>query len=192
MNLQDISQLIQQRRMMSPPMFTGEMIDRKKIEQLLENANWAPSHRKTEPWRFHVVAGEKLSALGDHFQQIYKESTAEADFDERKFDKLKTKVEQSSHLIIIGMQRDPKESVPEWEEVAAVASAVQNLWLSATAAGLAGYWSSPNLMMEYIGKFVPLSEGEKCLGFFYLGVPKKEIQLEGKRGDWREKVTWQE
>lgn len=192
MNLQDISQLIQQRRMMSPPMFTGEVVAKEKVEQLLENANWAPTHRKTEPWRFHVITGEKLSNLGDHFQKIYKANTNETNFNDRKYKKLKTKVEQSSHLIIIGMQRDPNESIPEWEEVAAVACAVQNLWLSATAAGLAGYWSSPGVQMEHINEYIPLAVGEKCLGFFYLGIPKEDIRLEGKRGEWTEKVQWYE
>jgi hypothetical protein len=34
------------------------------------------------------------------------------------------------------------EAVPEWEEMCAVACAVQNLVLQATALGVAGYWSS--------------------------------------------------
>jgi hypothetical protein len=34
------------------------------------------------------------------------------------------------------------DAVPEWEEVAAVASAVQNMQLVASAVGVAGYWSS--------------------------------------------------
>lgn len=38
------------------------------------------------------------------------------------------------------MQRH--HEVPEWEEVAAVACAAQNMQLVATALGVAGYWSS--------------------------------------------------
>lgn len=34
------------------------------------------------------------------------------------------------------------DSVPLWEEHAAVACAVQNMWLAATAAGVSGYWTS--------------------------------------------------
>ncbi|MEM1326118.1 MAG: nitroreductase [Bacteroidota bacterium] len=191
MNLQDISHLIQKRRMLSPPLFTGETIPKATIEQLLENANWAPTHRKTEPWRFHIVSGAARATLGDHFQAIYKKQIPEAYFNERKYKKLKDKTLQSSHIIVIGMQRDPKESVPEWEEVAAVACAIQNFWLSAEAAGLGGYWSSPALQMTHIGDHIPLAEGETCLGFFYLGV-SKDVELQGQRGDWREKVKWLE
>ena len=36
--------------------------------------------------------------------------------------------------------------MPEWEETAAVACAVQNMHLTLTAEGLAGYWSSGGVM----------------------------------------------
>ncbi|MEM8526884.1 MAG: nitroreductase [Bacteroidota bacterium] len=192
MSLEDLSRLVQERRMISPPLFSKEKVSDKLVKQLLENTNWAPNHRKTEPWRFHVFSGAKLEHLGDHFQAVYQAHILNDKFSEMKYKKLKTKTLQSSHVLAICMQRDPKESIPEWEEVAAVACAVQNLWLSATAAGLGGYWSSPALQMEHFGEFVPLAIGERCLGFFYLGIPKKEITLEGKRGAIEEKVTWHE
>ena len=43
------------------------------------------------------------------------------------------------------MQRDPGERIPEWEELASVACAVQNMWLSATSYGIGAYWSSPKV-----------------------------------------------
>jgi hypothetical protein len=43
-------------------------------------------------------------------------------------------------MIAIGMKRRAlaEKEMPEWEEMCAVACAVQNLWLAATARGLAG------------------------------------------------------
>ncbi len=43
-------------------------------------------------------------------------------------------------MIAICMKRraNPDKEMPEWEEMCATACAVQNLWLSATARGLAG------------------------------------------------------
>ncbi|MEN0045436.1 MAG: nitroreductase [Bacteroidota bacterium] len=190
MKLAEISKLIRARRMVSPPMFKEEKISDEVVMQLLENANWAPSHRKTEPWRFHVFSGAKMEALGDHFQTVYQTHVPTDKFSEMKHKKLKTKALKSSHIIALCMQRDPNESVPEWEEIAAVSCAIQNLWLSATAAGLGGYWSSPSLLMEHFGEFTSLAEGERCLGFFYLGIPKEEIVLEGKREAIEDKVTW--
>ena len=46
-------------------------------------------------------------------------------------------------MVAICMRRQalPEKVMPEWEEMCAVASAVQNLWLAATAHGVAGVCS---------------------------------------------------
>ena len=47
------------------------------IEQILENANWAPNHKKTEPWRFKVFRGAALERLSDYLGEWYRANTAE-------------------------------------------------------------------------------------------------------------------
>ena len=44
------------------------------------------------------------------------------------------------YMVAICMRRQalPEKVMPEWEEMCAVASAVQNLWLAATAHNVAG------------------------------------------------------
>ena len=59
-----INQLIRNRRSVFPPMFTDQPIDKAIIKQLLENANWAPTHRFTEPWRFKVLRNNAKQRLG--------------------------------------------------------------------------------------------------------------------------------
>ncbi len=111
-------------------------------------------------------------------------------FNERKYKKLRASPLKSSHIIILTMQRCPKESVPEWEEVAAMACGIQNIYLSVTAAGLGGYWSSPKLLMSQIHHHIDLAEGEECYGFFYIGVPMQEIELTIEKKPLEDKVTW--
>ena len=50
---------------------------------------------------------------------------------------------QVPYMIAICMRRQalPEKAMPEWEEMCAVASAVQNLWLAAEAHGIAGVHS---------------------------------------------------
>lgn len=36
---------------------------RSALEQMLEAANWAPTHGRTEPWRFVVLSGEGLQEM---------------------------------------------------------------------------------------------------------------------------------
>jgi len=54
---------------------------------------------------------------------------------------------------------------PEWEEISAVAMAVQNMWLACTALEIGAYWSSPSLI-NHLDEFFNFNEGESCLGFF--------------------------
>ena len=116
----------------------------------------------------------------------YKETAS--NFVEVKYEKLKTKPSDAGAVIAIILHRDPQERVPEWEEVASVACAVENMWVALKQYDLGGYWSSP-VLVDFLGEHVSLQSNEKCLGFFYLGyckpsdrvVPKKPIE---------EKVEW--
>ena len=189
-NIPDLlTSVIEKRRSVFPPMFTDDIIDDKLVNRILDSANWAPNHRKTEPWRFVVFSGESRTALSDYCCQWYKENTPAEKFSELKYNKTAKKALQSSHVIAICMHRDPKESVPEWEEIAAVACAVQNMWLTTQVLGLGGYWSSPGSALA-ASEFLKLEKGQKCLGWFYLGKPKEGLVLNSDRGPIEEKVTW--
>jgi len=183
-----LSTVIRNRRSIFPRQYTGEEIPHAVLLQMLENANWAPTHRNTEPWRFHVILGTALERLGQFLAEAYKARTPEVEFSAAKYDKTLRQPMLASVVIAIGMQRDPQERVPEWEEIAAVACAVQNLWLSATALGLAGYWSTPKAILG-TPDFLNTAPGERCLGLFYLGTWSPEPQP-CKRGLIGEKVTW--
>jgi nitroreductase len=190
-NTEEINRLISQRRSIYPNMFSGETIDDAIVQQLLENANWAPTHSLTEPWRFRVFSGSGLQKLADFQSALYKEKTeARGDFEESKFQKLLEKPLQCSHIISIGMQRDPKEKLPEIEEVEAVACAVQNMYLTAAAYGIGCYWGSGGVTYWPEAKeFFGLEEKDKLLGFLYLGIPKTKWPS-GRRKPVADKVKW--
>jgi hypothetical protein len=54
---EQVAALIAGRRAVFPKDMNGQAVSRGEIEQLLAAANWAPTHKKTQPWRF-VVMGE--------------------------------------------------------------------------------------------------------------------------------------
>lgn len=188
MNSQTITQLIRNRRSIFPRTYTAQPIPKLIIEEILENANWAPTHKMTEPWRFKILVDEALVKLRDWQVKWYQNNVAKENFSEKKFKKLQTKPLKAGCIIAICMQRDEKERVPEWEEIAATACAVQNMWLTATAHNLGAYWSSPSFIKD-IGPFFNLKEGERCLGFFYMGYHETP-EIPVKRGDIMEKVEW--
>ncbi|MEQ8702521.1 MAG: nitroreductase [Phaeodactylibacter sp.] len=180
--------LLRRRRAIFPKTYVDQPIEKAIIEEVLENANWAPTHKFTEPWRFRVFTGEARTRLGEHLAALYKANTPEAQFSEKKYEKNLHKPQRSGCIIAICMQRDPEERVPEWEEIAAVACAVQNMWLTCTAHGIGSYWSSANTLQRDPG-LLNLQEGERCLGLFYMGYHNLP-ELPGKRGPIEEKVTW--
>ncbi|RYY09307.1 MAG: nitroreductase [Cytophagaceae bacterium] len=185
---QQLNELIRTRRSVFVPQFEpGKIIPDDIIWQLLENANWAPSHKRTEPWRFTVFTGAGLQKLADFQASMYKE-TAGPKFDETKYQKLLAMPPQCSHVIALGMQRSA--DLPEIEDVEAVACAVQNLALSAHAYGLGGFWSSGGVTYNEAAKaFFGLGPADKLLGFFNLGYVRT-AGTAGKRGPVQDKTRW--
>ena len=152
----NINELVKNRRSIFPRTYNGEPIDRALIEQMLENANWAPTHKFTEPWRFKVFHSEvSRASLGDFLAETYKNTIDPEKFSQKKYEKSSNNPRRSGCVIAICYQRDPEASIPEWEEIASVACAVQNMWLTASAHGIGSYWSSPGFI-KHIGPFLKL------------------------------------
>ncbi len=193
-DIKEANRLIQERRSIYPNMYSEEVVDDTIINQMLENANWAPTHRLTEPWRFVVFKGAGLKSLAKFQSELYRELSVKAGtFDETKFNKLASKPLLASHIIAIAMKRDPKLSVPEVEEVAAVAAAVQNMYLTATAYGIGCYWGSGGITYKKeANEFFGLGEEDQLLGFLYVGKPKSDKWPQGRRKPIADKVTWVE
>jgi nitroreductase len=191
MTPEDVNLLLQNRRSIYPNMFSGEAVPEAIIRQMLENANWAPTHKLTEPWRFTVFSGKGLQKLADFQSSLYEsKSRAAGTYDEKKHQKLQEKPLQCSHIISIGMQRDPKERIPEVEEIASVACAVQNMYLTAAANGVGCYWGSGGVTyMPEALEFFGLQAPDRLLGFLYIGMPKTQWP-KGRRHAWEEKVRW--
>ncbi len=188
MNLEEVHKLIRSRKSVFPPQFVDKKIDKKVLSEILESANWAPTHKLTEPWRFKVITGNARKKLGDFMAESYRKSTPTDQFSLVKYEKMKTNPRRSGAVIAICMQRDPAERVPEWEEVAAVACAVQNIWLAASSYNIGGYWSTPSLI-DKLDDFFAMNAGEKCIGLFYMGY-YKPFPSNRKRGSVEQKITW--
>lgn len=182
--------LVRRRRSTFPDQFeAGKKVDDEIIEEILVNGTWAPNHGKKEPWHFTVFTGEGLKALATFQSEMYKELAGE-NLKEATYQKLKENPLKASHVIAIGMKRTPNTNIPESEDIAAVACAVQNIYLSVTAYGLGGYWTTGGITYKDKAKsFFDLGEKDKLLGFFYIGyvaIPSTGAT----RAPLEEKITW--
>ena len=178
--------LIKSRRSIMPNQYNNSPIEDNDINLILEAANWAPTHKKTEPWRYKVLKNKTKDKFGEFLGKKYRESAL--NFSDFKYNSLIEKTKKSSVIILICMQRDPNESVPEWEEIASVSMSVQNMWLMATDLNIGAYWSSTKLI-KYIDEFIPLDKGENCLGIFYMGKYDNETFTRNPK-PINEKIKW--
>ncbi|MBL9113950.1 MAG: nitroreductase [Verrucomicrobiaceae bacterium] len=176
-NLSPVSRIIRHRRSVKPvDLDVARDVSRALLEHILEDAIWAPNHGMTEPWRFVVFGGSKRAALADALQSIYRSTTPPTDFREDKLEKLGQNPLLAPIVIAACMIRSSGGKIPAWEEESAVSCAIQNLMLSATAEGLATFWSSPPLLStSELKSWLGLTEPDKCLGLIYLGWPKAEL-----------------
>jgi nitroreductase len=191
MNLHEIfNQLARSRRSVFPDQFeAGKKVDDAIIKEILTNAIWAPNHGREEPWHFTVFTGDGLKKLANFQSELYKQTTPD-NFKEVTYTKFQQQPLKASHIIAIGMKKSTNKNIPEVEDIAAVACAVQNIYLSVTAYGLGGYWTTGGITYRPQAKsFFGLGEQDKLLGFFYIG--QIAIPSTGAtRLPLEEKVTW--
>ena len=135
--------LIRRRRTIKPKDMSDKLVEPIQLATILENANWAPTHGMTEPWRFFIFSGQGRERLANFCQSLYSKITPEAEVRADKFEKLGTQPLLAPIVIAIGMKRQDIEKIPEIEEIEAVACAVQNMHITASALGMAGFWSTP-------------------------------------------------
>jgi nitroreductase len=193
MMLEAVSTLIRNRRSVKPvDMDLGRLVPEALVWQLLENGTWAPTHGLTEPWKFHVFAGGARERLAEALPRIYREVTPAGEVREDKLVKMGQNPLLAPVVIACCVEKRGGEKIPFLEEVEAVACAMQNVMLSATAAGLGSFWSSPPVLgSAAFGSWLGLGEGDLCVGLLYLGwVKDGRVMAEVPRRPVAEKVVW--
>ena len=171
-NLSEITDVIKNRRTIYPKFFSSRKVHKEIVEHLLNNATWAPTHGNTQPWKFQVYMGDSREKLSKNLGELYQLLTPKELYNEGKFKKISSRPFLSSVAIVVSMKRGGNEKIPEIEEVEAVACAIQNMCLTATAYGLGSFWSSPKIIYTpEMNKFLKLNPEDKCLGVLYVGYP---------------------
>lgn len=193
MNFSDIKTLITSRRSLYPAqMDETKQISDEDIWKLLELANYAPNHKRTEPWRFQIFSGDKVDDFYEQLISMNSKWTDESEM-EKKAVKLRMKAKVVSHVIVIIMKRDMQARVPIQEEEYATACAVQNILLGMESLNIIGYWGTGKAAFsEEMKYYLELGADDKCMGFLQLGVPKILPPIESKPnpGVITDKVIW--
>jgi nitroreductase len=187
----EIAQTIKTRRTTKPDKMNGRIIPEDIIVDLLTSADWAPTHARTEPWRFIVISPNRVKEFVARHAGLYKQHTDPTSFTPEKFNKIVELGENTSHIIIAWMKRIASHKIPEIEEVAATSAAIQNILLTATAHGLASFWSTGGLTHHpALKEELKLGEEDIILGIIYLGYSDEPFKEGIRMIPLSDKIEW--
>lgn len=169
----------------------GKKIDNALIQRLLILADWAPTHGRTEPWRFIVYEQESVKQFCRDHAELYRNNTDPEKFTHAKYEKLQQQGDQLSHIIVVYMKRSVHHSIPVLEEIAAVSAAMQNILLGAASLGIAALWSTGGITHEPSMKtYLALGEEDIIMGLLFLGYTDEPAKDGQRRIPLEEKVSW--
>ncbi|MEM6829918.1 MAG: nitroreductase family protein [Bacteroidota bacterium] len=188
--LHPVSHWIRNRKSTYAYDFIDEEIPKSIVEEIVTNGLWAPTNKMTQPWRFEVLGGKHKVDLGPYMVAYYKRTLGEKQFPESRHESVRNYARYAT-LISIIFQRSKPERIVEWEEIAAISCAVQNMWLSSTAMGLGCYWDSAEATIKYCEENLTLTSNERSLGILFMGVcGDKTDSLNRKRKPLNKKLSW--
>ncbi|WP_404363157.1 nitroreductase [Marinobacter sp.] len=151
----------------SQPRLTSPGPGRELLNQALACAARAPDHALLRPWRFLVIEGEGLDALGEVFASAVDDPREPLDADREKL----RSMPRRAPMIIVGIcspKAHPK--VPEVEQVMSAAAGLGYLLLALESAGFGAMWRTGSVAHHpAVREGLGLDAGERIAGFIYVG-----------------------
>lgn len=186
-----LKQIIETRRTVKTMAMNGQTIPHEDMMDILKMADWAPTHGRTEPWRFIVLTGENLAKFGEHHAELYAANTPAEERTETKYNSLKNMGNNASHLVIAVMRRTPNAKIIIEEEYMAASAAIQNMLLSATAKGIASFWNTGGMTHHEVMKmYLELQPEDQVMGLLYFGYTDQEPKEGVRKIALEDKIIW--
>lgn len=152
---------------------------REQITQILEAATHAPNHHKVEPWRFFVVAGKARQELGDIMAESLASRLANTTSAQAQavLEKERNKPLRAPVILVVVAEHPTQPNVLEIENIAATATAVQNMLLTAEEMGLACMWRTGDAAYDpKVKQWLAITPEDHIVAFVYVGYPAIPIQ----------------
>jgi nitroreductase len=148
--------------------------DRAELDVLLHAAVAAPDHGELRPWRFVAFRGEGRRRLGEVYALAH--VAREPDADAGALEKTAAKPLRAPLVVAVICTPVPPEAawngkaIPPWEQLAAVAAAVQNLCVAAHARGWGSMWRTGWYgEAPEVRRALGLGDEDTVVGWVYLG-----------------------
>jgi nitroreductase len=180
------------RRTIKPALMdTTRDIPHELLVEILEDAQWAPTHGLNQPWRFHVFTGSSRIRLADALQSLYDSLTPQGEIRPEKRAKLREALLQAPACVAVSALAESGGKISRLDEICSTACAVQNLLLSAHQRGVGSFWSTaPVTCHGEFTKWLGLDSRHISMGLVYLGYPKDGDEPRSARVPLIERVTF--
>lgn len=170
-------------------------VPREFIDQILESAIYAPNHKITEPWRFHVFTGRGRGELARARAELARiQAEAEGEDEEMASGRITRERKKAfrSPVVIAVISEAGRDETETLENYAACCAAVQNMQLTAHSLGLGAIWrTGPVAYHDYMRGFFGLEDGDRIVAYLYVGYPDMG-ERSRRRKPIQEKTTWHE
>ncbi|MDN4606082.1 nitroreductase family protein [Sporosarcina highlanderae] len=120
--------------------FNGQPVDLENINEILDDARWAPNHGLRNPWRFVVAANKEYIK----FQEVLKEYGVPKwkDLSEEELEK-KMKTFRAPGAVVFVIVKEDVRQKERLEDYAAASMLIQNAMLLAWDKGIGSCWKTP-------------------------------------------------
>ena len=152
------------------------------VEEVLAAALWAPNHHFTEPWQFHVIAGDERVKMGEYIAAaIERESPPDEESNAAAATAASRALLRSPVVIAVTVRRS-EDPVVDLEDYAAACCAIQNLTLAAWCKGIVSKWRTGEMCTYPSARdYLRVSPDDRIVGFIYLGYPAQNAVVEGRQ-----------
>lgn len=149
-------------------LFLQTPVPRQLVRAAIEAATWAPNHRLTEPWQFHLLGKRSIDACLELVRELVtaKKDAATADF------KVNSWAAKPGWLVVSCRKSD--DELLQREDYAACAAAVQNFMLYLWKAGVGSKWTTGDITRS--PRFYDIlgldADASIVVGLVWFGYPK--------------------
>jgi len=164
---------------------TQKPVPKELAEQIIAAGGHAPTHKRTDPWRFVVFEGYGRQQLQEAMFAGVAELNPTLSEDELSFkrDRMAGKASRAPLVIAVWCAAGrSKMNPPLIEDIAAVDACIQNMLLAAHSLGLGAIWRTGDVVhMPAVQALCTVAKdtfdgkkGDVIQGFVYIGYPDEE------------------
>ena len=143
--------------------------DEAQVAQAIDIALRSPDHGRIQPWRYRLV---RSRAAREAFSEVLGRFADAAGLPPAQADKMRRRPLLAPLVIVASAKLKPHPKVPEVEQLLAAGAGTMNLLNAFHAQGYGAVWlTGPPSYDATVAAALGLGEGERLLGFVYVGTP---------------------